>query len=228
MYKTLLSCFLALFVYSANAQTVTANSPPGLLSPVVINVPSQGVVRWNTPAVSVGSAYTTGNCVLDYVTVGVYGQQVNVGATCYSEGTIALTTTGQFTTSCPIDGGMTQPLKLSVSFNGQTFYDAPLITITPVQCFQAPAVPAKTTWNPATRTVTFDNSTQARVSAPGGLRVADPAWLYSQHQFIVPEGISCYAATVDKGTRWAHKYVEVGFICYGTVPASSTSSVYVN
>lgn len=208
----------------AMAATVDIPSPPGIYADATINVDG-GVLRWNTQAVSIGSAYViSGDCVLDYVTVGVHGLQVNVGATCNGPGVVHLTTTGQLTSTCPYDGGTLEGLRLILSQDDVVFYSEELWP-NPITCWITPASPAAVTWdNP---NLTFDNSGQARPSAETLFSITDPAWLYSQHTFLVPEGISCSAVRKNIGTRFRQKWVEIGFKCVGTVPANGISTVVI-
>jgi hypothetical protein len=224
LITAVLLAVLLVFASLIQAADIDIPSPPGIYAEATIGIEG-GVLRWNTQAVSIGSAYILeGDCALDYVTVGVHGQQVNVGASCNGLGFIHLTTTGQLTSTCPYDGGTLEGLRLTLSLDGVVFYNEELWP-NPITCWITPANPASVTWdNP---NLTFDNSGQARPSAETLFSITDPAWLYSQHTFLVPEGVACSAVRKNIGTRFRQKYIEVGFMCKGTVPANAISTVVI-
>jgi hypothetical protein len=218
--------FLLLAALSAFSQAATIEiaEPPGIYAEAVITS-TGGTVRWNTQAISIGSPYVLeGQCVRDYITVGIHGQQINVGFTCIGSGKVHITTTGQLTTTCPYDGGMLQGLRLTLTENGALFYDKELWP-NPIVCYLTPASPAVVTWNAPY--VTFDNALSARASSAAGITVESPAWLFSQHIFLIPEGITCSALLRNIGTRWKPKRVETGFICNGVVAPFGVATVLV-
>ena len=210
----------------AQAATVTIPNPPGLAAPVTIAVTPGGVLRWNTPAVALGSPrVVSGACTLDTVTVGVHGQLVVIGATCADAGVVTLTTTSQLSYTCPGDGLTQECLHLTLRENGMVFYDQELWP-SPVVCYVTAARPAVVMWDGLT-TLTFDNRAQARPSAETAFQLVDPAWKYSAHTFTVPSGLTCAATRTNTGTRFKPVWKETGFRCSGVVAASAQAVVVV-
>jgi hypothetical protein len=205
-------------------ELVPLPTPPGRGTDVVI-VTDGGVVRWNTLAVDLSYQWIiSGNCVRDYVPK--FNGVTYIGFTCAGPGQFHLQTTSVQRYTCPADGGILQDLHLTLTNDGETFYDQELWP-NPITCYLTPAKQATATWQMPY--VVFDNSGQARVSADTAIYVNDPAWLYSHHLFTVPAGISCAPSRkmVPTGT-WVKKYVEIGFYCHGSVPAGGISTVTVN
>jgi hypothetical protein len=220
----LITLLLASIAAFAQAATIEIADPPGIYAEAVIST-NGGTVRWNTQAISIGSPYVLeGACASDFVTVGVHGQQINIGFTCTGPGKVHITTTGQLTSTCPYDGGILEGLHLTLTENGVTFYDKQLWP-NPVVCYTTPAKPAVVTWNAPY--VTFDNAMSARTSSAAGITVESPAWLFSQHAFVIPEGITCSALLRNIGTRWKPKRIETGFICNGVVAPFGVATVAV-
>jgi len=130
--------------------------------------------------------------------------------------------------SCPGDGLILQSSHLTVRLDGEIIYDEPQRVNNNQVCFVTPATTAVGTW--VAPVVTFDNSTQMQRSLTTTVRIADPAYDYSQHVFTADPGVACASnlVRVYLGSRFKYYTKEVGFVCQAQVPAYGTLSVTIN
>lgn len=213
-------------VAQASATTISIPSPAGIYAPLDITLDGAGVIRINSAALAPSGHYVVdGPCVLDRAAGfnGVAGP--NIGATCTGAGSVHFVTTGQLTSTCPVDGGTLEGLHLTIKLDGAVVYDYQLWP-NPITCWTTPARQAVTSW--LAPVMKFDNSAQARPSASTIMRVADTNWNYSSHTFAVPAGITCAKNLVDiNPSRFITTLAERGFACQGVVAASSVAVVSV-
>lgn len=208
----------------AATATVTVPSPAGVYAPLDITLDGPGVFTINTAALApTGHWVTSGPCTITHAPGYNAPGPVN-GATCSGPGQVHFTTTGQLTSTCPVDGGVFEGLHLTIKLDTAVIYDRQLLP-NPVQCWTTPARPAVAVWVAPVWTFTND---QPRPSGATVARVADPAWNYTAHTFTVPAGIVCGRNLVDiNPSRWITQLVERGFVCSGVVAASSVATVVV-
>ena len=215
-------------VAHAASATVVIPSPAGTYAPLDISLDGPGTVQINSAALNAGGGHYVASGTCTFTTsgaVGPYQNPVITGFACSSSGTVHFQTTGQLTSTCPVDGGILQGLHLTIALDATVIYDKELWP-NPITCWTTPPRQAITSWSaPLMR---FDNSTQARPSASTILRVTDANWNYSTHTFAVPQGISCARNLVDiNPSRFITTLVERGFVCQGVVPASTVAVVTV-
>jgi hypothetical protein len=212
----------------AASATVAIPSPAGTYAPLDISVDGPGTVQINNAALNPAGGHYVVSGACTFTSSGVVGPHQNpviTGFVCTTAGTVHFQTTGQLTSSCPVDGGTLQGVHLTIALDGTVIYDQELWP-NPITCWTTAPRQAVTSWSaPSMR---FDNSAQARPSASTVARVADASWNYSTHAFVVPAGITCARNLVDiNPSRFITTLAERGFVCQGVVAANSVAVVSV-
>jgi hypothetical protein len=228
--KSIFAFILAALCGIAVAQTVTPNPVQGIYVPVTVDLPYGGSLRWNSNGVDQGRLpYVTAGTCTQFKTSPAYpGLPRLIGYDCSTAASVFIQTTGQLTSTCPVDGGTSETVHLTLTLNGQPLYDAPLLGgYSP--CYNTPPLQARVSF--AYPVVTFDNSAQPRDSATTVFYSPEgAAYLYSsiKSRLLVDPGLLCssYIKQVG-GTRWKPIRQEVGFKCEGTVPANSVATVTI-
>lgn len=203
---------------AAASATVAVTTPAGIYAPVDVTVDAASTISVNTAALAPSGNYvTSGPCVLTRAPGYNASGPVN-GATCTGPGTVHFTTTGQLTSTCAYDGAILEGLHLTIKVNDVVQYDQQLRP-NPIVCYVTTALQATVAWTAPMLTLT---NTQARPSAATVATVADPAWNFSAHTFVVPAGLVCGKNLVDiNPSRFITQLVERGFKCQGIVPANT-------
>jgi len=229
MFNKLLSALLLTLSATSFAATTVNPNPVGLFQQVDVTI--DGSDGWsftaNSAAADYSSFYTkSGACKIDSYKTST-GSTVFTGWTCSQPSVVTFITKGPGSTTCPYPGLPSEGMHLTIkNASGVAVYDKPM-WYGPVCGVPLPPPPVVAVASWIAPVLTFDNSTQSQESAETGFTVRDPAYLYSQHTFIVPDNIVCSKVTRNVGTRWVKRYVEDGFTCSGKIPANSISKVVI-
>jgi hypothetical protein len=226
MNRFIITLVLAVVSAVVSAQTVTPNPVQGIYVPVTVDLPYGGSLRWGSPGVDQGRLpYVTAGACVSFKTSPAYpGLPKLIGYDCTTPAQIQIVTTGTMTSTCPVDGGTSETVHLTLTLDGAVLYDAPLLPgYSP--CYNTPPLQAKTTLT--FPVLTFDNLAQDRESAFTVFYLK--GYMPGNYTFTSnTPTIGCSPLIQNiSASRFIKKWSVTGTKCEGTVPASSVSTVTI-